>query len=284
MGSTLQNFHVDEFLLSRAQNGVSDGTLRKYKFAMQTFTRWIADRPVTDTELMEYMSYLYRQPLSDEYRKTNAMTLRACLTYLREAGYDFPAPTYKPVKIHKRKKTYLTPEQIQKLLNARASRRAQLAIRLFLTTGIRLTELCYLTWACVNFKSGVIDVLNGKGKKYRQVVTDKKTLALLIRARNHQSPDDDSAPVIPTADGSSRMTPEGMRSLMHRVSERTQIPFTPHCLRRTFARQAKIAGMDIAWIQQLMGHSSIEMTKRYIGDLDVEDVASAYNKCPPIPY
>lgn len=283
-GSTLSQDLVDEYFLFVAHNGVSDRTLRKYRFAIQYFTRWLDGHLVTAKALMEYMRFLYHQKMSDEYRKTNAQTLKAMLRYLRSAGYDFPEPKFRAVKIHKHKKSYLLTEQIPAVLNAKLSPRDHLAIRLFLVSGIRPFELRALTWSNINFTSGAVEVLEGKGGKYRQVVVDKKTLYELKHYKNKVSPGSDTGPVIANYKDGSHLKEMGIRSLILRAMQHIGIPFTPYTLRRTFARQASINGMDIAWIQQLMGHASIAMTKRYIGDLDVEDIVSNYNKFPPIPF
>jgi integrase/recombinase XerD len=284
MGSTFEQFHLDEFLLWKAHNGVSDGALRKYRFAIQYFMRWITTRPVTDIELMTYMAYIHHAEISDEYRKTNAMTLKSALLYLRSAGYDFPEPKFRAVKIHKKKKSYLQTDQIHAVLSAKLSKRDHIALRLFLVSGIRPFEMVALRWDDINWKSGVINILEGKGPKYRTVVVDKKTLFELLRYKNSTSPDNHHAPVIANYKTNMPLKTMGLRSLVLRAMRKIGIKFTPYTLRRTFARQASINGMDVAWIQQLMGHASIEMTKQYIQDLDVDDIVTNYNKFPPIPF
>jgi integrase len=45
----------------------------------------------------------------------------------------------------------------------------------------------------------------------------------------------------------------------------------PHDLRRTFARTQYLAGLDIVLVSRNMGHSSIEQTRAYIGDVNVSN-------------
>jgi len=52
-------------------------------------------------------------------------------------------------------------------------------------------------------------------------------------------------------------------------------------LRRTFATLSLRAGMDVFQLQALMGHSSLEMTRRYVSLLD-EDLIQAHKKHGPI--
>lgn len=55
---------------------------------------------------------------------------------------------------------------------------------------------------------------------------------------------------------------------------------SPHTFRRSFGRHLYKAGMPLPEIQRLYGHSSVEMTIRYLGILD-EDVANGLSKFQP---
>ena len=281
MGSTLKQFHIDEFLLVKSADGVSDGCIRKYKFALNYFRKWIGEDEVTSDKLLHYLGYLHKQPISDWYRKTNAQTLKTFLRYLIKAHYDFPIPEYKLPKLRRKKLCYLTQPEIKQVLKVDLSTRDRLVLRLFISTGLRLSELCELDWYDINFSTGAIDVRHGKGDKFRVVVTDKPTLALLIRYKNKVSPEDPKTPVICKSNG-NRLKPMGMRSLINRLRKTSNLTFTAHALRRTFARQSYINGMDIGWLQQLMGHESIETTRDYIQKLDTADLVSTYQKYAPL--
>ncbi len=49
-----------------------------------------------------------------------------------------------------------------------------------------------------------------------------------------------------------------------------ELTFAPHDLRRTYARLQYLAGMDLLRISQNMGHTSVEVTKGYVGELNIE--------------
>jgi integrase len=171
---------------------------------------------------------------------------------------------------------------MNKLIKSDLTTKELLIIRLFISTGLRLNELCMLDWSDINFKTGAIQVRYAKGDKFRFVVTDKNCLVLLMKLKNKQSNVNFHSPVF-LHGFNKRYKVWGMRSLINRIRKKTGIEFTAHALRRTFARQAVLEGMDIIWISQLMGHSSIEMTKEYVGQLDLNDVVKAYYENLPIP-
>jgi integrase len=55
----------------------------------------------------------------------------------------------------------------------------------------------------------------------------------------------------------------------------------PHDLRRTYARNAYEAGMDMERIRQNLGHTSIQTTQTYIGTLDAEQRRPPRMFAPP---
>lgn len=73
----------------------------------------------------------------------------------------------------------------------------------------------------------------------------------------------------------------GLRSILLRISERSGVHIAPHALRRTFATLALKAGMNPLHLQGLLGHSSLEMTRRYVQMMD-EDLVEAHRMYGPV--
>ena len=73
----------------------------------------------------------------------------------------------------------------------------------------------------------------------------------------------------------------GLRSVLLRIGDRAGIKVTPHALRRTFATLSLRAGMNLIQLQALLGHSSIDMTRRYVELLD-EDLLEAHKEHRPV--
>jgi len=90
----------------------------------------------------------------------------------------------------------------------------------------------------------------------------------------------DSDPLF-QARGGNRLTPGGLRSALLRIGKKAGIHISPHALRRTFATLSLKAGMNLIYLQGLLGHSSIEMTRRYVQTLD-EDLLKAHQEHGPI--
>lgn len=76
-----------------------------------------------------------------------------------------------------------------------------------------------------------------------------------------------------TADG--RLTDTGLRQLLERIGKRAGVKHAhPHTFRRTCALMMHRSGARLTEIAQLLGHSDLQMLKRYL-DLAGEDAANA---------
>ena len=72
-----------------------------------------------------------------------------------------------------------------------------------------------------------------------------------------------------------RFTTMGLRSVLVRLKEESGIEFSVHALRRSFAKLSVKAGVNLTYIQSLMGHSNIETTRNYVQKLDNSEVLNA---------
>jgi len=145
-----------------------------------------------------------------------------------------------------------------------------------LDTGLRVNELINLKIDNVWLEEGIIKVL-GKGNKERLVPVGKQIRRLLWRYITHYRPE----PARPnldnlflTRDGRS-LTKNRVDSMMKHYGERARlsgIRCSPHTLRHTFAVTYLRNGGDVFSLQRILGHSSLEMTRRYceLADVDIE--------------
>lgn len=159
------------------------------------------------------------------------------------------------------------------------SKRDKAVILFLVDTGLRSMEFCALTWGDVDISSGLVRVVRGKGGKARSVVIGVTTRRALLAYRRQIKPESDD-PLFQTIQG-RRLGGGGLRSLLVRLRERAGVHVSPHVLRRTFATMSLRAGMNLLNLQGLMGHATIEMTRRYVQMLD-DDLIEAHRVHGPI--
>lgn len=91
---------------------------------------------------------------------------------------------------------------------------------------------------------------------------------------------DKESPLFKTKNGKP-FNGDRMQKMFLRLSKQSGIKVTPHMLRRSFATLSLKFGMDMVSLQMLMGHASIETTRRYIQLLS-DDLQNAQKMQAPL--
>lgn len=158
----------------------------------------------------------------------------------------------------------------------------ELALRLLVATGVRISELCGIDIADIAPDGGSIRI-KGKGSRERMVFVSNVNLQQRLRtARNLKSSASPSAPFF-LSRRKARLSPQAFRLRLHRLRASSGLAtrITPHCLRHTAATLLLEAGVDIRFVQRLLGHASISTTEIYTRVVD-ESLKSALLKADPL--
>lgn len=174
----------------------------------------------------------------------------------------------------KNRKSYST----NKFLNAIRTRRefiqltTLLSLELLFATGSRVGELTQIKTTDINLDEGIIKIL-GKGNRERQVFLPDEEIHDLIRAyinaRSQYSP---ATEVFLINTRGSQASTQNIRLYISQASKQANLEnrVTPHMLRHSAATQLLIAGLDIRYVQRLLGHQSITTTQIYTHVSDTE--------------
>jgi integrase/recombinase XerD len=169
--------------------------------------------------------------------------------------------------------------------NARPTADRDRAIILVLfDTGLRASELCAITIGDVNIDRSNIKVV-GKGSKERVVFFGRRTAKALWRYLVLQlasSKPDDTLFSVGNPDDFRSMSRCVLRTLLKRIGERAGVPNVyPHRFRHTFAINYLRNGGDLFTLQELLGHSNLEMVRRYARIAQI-DCANAHQQASPV--
>lgn len=147
---------------------------------------------------------------------------------------------------------------------ARLAARNAAIFTLLADAGLREGELVNLRLDCLLLgeRKGRVVIKNAKGNKDRSVPLDKDSVDLLkawLKAR----PEGGCANLFVGARG-DRLGARGIQKLVAGLARDAGIEHvTPHQLRHTAGYRWLSKGAPINWVAELMGHSSIEVTRRY---------------------
>lgn len=147
----------------------------------------------------------------------------------------------------------------------RSALRDAAVIELLFATGMRISELCSLSVSDVNLYERTV-LIYGKGAKERhiQIGNDdvvrtlelyKTTFFMDIKACGH---------FFVNLAGRA-LTDQSVRRMINKYTDLAAIELhiTPHMFRHTFATSLLEADVDIRYIQEMLGHSSINVTEIY---------------------
>lgn len=160
--------------------------------------------------------------------------------------------------------------------------RDQAIVATLLDVGLRVSELCAVKMEDTVLASGDITVVNGKGGKRRNVrlgARGRRTVRrywLMDRGKYGET-----GPLFLTRDlhPISRNT---VRLMLNRIGKRAGVaPINPHRFRHTMAINAIRAGMPLFQLQSILGHTSLEMVRRY-AKIAEQDIAAAARDHSPL--
>jgi site-specific recombinase XerD len=234
-------------------------------------------------------SRLVRGPeLSPSTRKQFLAALRSFYRYAVIVGLVQvdPSAAIRAPRVKTRPGMHLTPSEIRRLLDADGSPRDRIQTYLLAYTAARVGELRELRWSDVDFPNGILRV-RGKGDKTRfidihpalmvelrnwwmHMDASAKRSAAISRAR--ENPDTDF--VLLTRTGRQLADTAIYKQLMRRASlaglhalepahREYRSKVTPHSLRRSFATYLLNDGVPIDAVADVLGHSSIDTTRRH---------------------
>ncbi len=211
------------------------------------------------------------EKLSSEYLQTRLRALKAFFNWLHRQGYteEYRLALVRNIRVQRKVVEILTNEEIAKILatcdvTEPRGARVHAIVTLMLDSGLRFNEVITLKAAEIDIDNGTLKVL-GKGNKERMVPfgsASQKTLWRYCRLSRPEPIDTDS--FFLTEQG-YQFTEEGFKSFFRRVADGAGIQrLHAHLLRHTFATKYLIAGGDIFSLQQILGHTSLEMVRRYV--------------------
>jgi integrase/recombinase XerD len=183
----------------------------------------------------------------------------------------------------KKKETeFLTEEEAAAILRIPDRRTLQgkrdYAILLtLLTTGLRKAELCSLKLGNLKtYRNQVVIDIIGKGNKFRRIPLKGETLLVVqdyLKAGKNGT--DPGHPLFHTLGKhgpyeQASLTPKAVDCLVKAAAKKALIRkrIHPHVLRHTFATTLLDMQADLKTVQELMGHSHIRTTERYLHSTD----------------
>lgn len=241
-------------------------------------------RQVTMPDIDAFVEQQYQAGLSGATVKRRVAALKVFFDYLAEEANDLNWPNPVRFKRHAGKQAQKLPRdlsdpQVAQLWRVIGSVRDRAWVELMLRAGLRLAEVVALQrddlLSAPTVEQPARLRVTGKGQKERLVFLSADSYDVLqqwlaIRpASPHQA--------IFLNQRGQPLSGSGLQWLLGRYSHQLGFKVTPHQLRHTFARQLTEAGMPLASLSRLLGHSQLSTTQIYTAGADPH-LAQAYQQ------
>lgn len=281
-----------DFLSSRESILCTRKTMIHYRYTTGNFVQWLdgetMDSPdkIVASHVRRYLNGVRDRGVQDSTLHAHARGIKTFLRFLHEEGYITTAVPIRMPRLDRKRLPYLEANEVYRLANACRTPRDKALVLLMVDTGLRLEETAALRWGDLDVRNGLVEVRRGKGGKARTTVVGEFGRQALQEYRRwwvqtFGGIPSQTDPLWPNERTGERLTNAGISLAIRRVAEAAGLKASPHMFRRTFATLALRAGMNPFHLQALLGHTTLEMTRRYVQILD-EDLRKAHGEFGPV--
>ncbi|MFC1931895.1 tyrosine-type recombinase/integrase [Chloroflexota bacterium] len=306
---------VNGFVLTKQTEGKSPRTVEFYSENLKRFLwyalkqDWPDDiRMLTEWNIREFLGYLANENCrwglegngsETSQQKASHSTVHHYFVVLANffgwvvrEGFLPESPTVK-IKVAKPKDKVIKPythEEISRMLavcdndyehNAKfLGSRNKAIVLVLLDAGVRLSELIGMKLEDINTSNGNIRVM-GKGNRERVVRIGKVAQKALWRYLMYRP--DNGCQELWLSEEKRPLSCGSVQCLVRRLKERAGINGggSVHRFRHTFALNFLRIDKNVFNLQYLLGHSELEMVRRYTATLGMEDALKAHEKASP---
>lgn len=155
----------------------------------------------------------------------------------------------------------LSQEEIQRMFSVCENLKHKVILSLLYSAGLRVSELINLKWQHIDRSRMIINIIQAKGKKDRQVMLDKQLIPLLEKYWREYKSKEYVLNGQFELQYSERSVGQVVKQLALKagINKRVYTHLMRHC---SFTHMVE-AGTDINLIQRLAGHSSVKATAIY---------------------
>lgn len=291
----------------QSQRGYSGHTVRNYRADLDQFHAFLSKKMGQSKErdphpllesidfptVREYVGALFgKYKRSTIARKLSAV--RSLFAFAEKKGLlsSNPSADISAPKLEKYVPAYLPVDEMFRLLqrpdtSLSLGKRDRAILEVLYSCGLRVSELCGLDVADVDFGQRLVKVL-GKGNKERIVPIGREALKALDGYLEETSGQREKAygrgvdsPLFLNARG-GRLSTRSVGNLVKKYGREGQLmlDISPHALRHTFATHLLDGGADLRAVQELLGHVSLSTTQKYT-HVSLDRLTEIYDKAHP---
>lgn len=271
--------HIENYLnYCQFQKRLSTKTLKAYRIDLNQYYTYMKFKNLKNKkDISTYIQYLHTH-FQPKTVKRKIAAIKAFYTYLEKQDYLKENPFHKldyhfkePILLPKT----ITLRELNQLYHSlylysqehhdKTIFRDIAILELLICTGIRVSEVSHLLKSNIHIHQNIL-IINGKGSKERMIYIDNQNLinSLLTYQNLYQDEIENNCYFFINRLGHP-LSEQSIRFMINKYCHMFNIQshITPHMFRHTFATMMLEENVDIRYIQEILGHSSITTTQIY---------------------
>jgi len=265
--------HIEEYLRDQHRRNCRPSTLRNSLNSIDTFLVFLKTagktthlEEITRSDLLAFIEHEQDRGLKASTVRTRLRSLNAFLRFAMEDGVVRPDVFSKRIiiKVPDALPRAIELEYVEKLFSVIDKIRDKAMILVLLRTGMRIGELLSTRLQDVHLKERRIEIFEAHKNRVGRVVylsdDARDALSDWLEKRKKKSQ------FVFYGYGNKPLSYPAARMVFVKHLEKAGLShkgYTLHCLRHTNASELLNAGMPLECLKELLGHSTVEMTRRY---------------------
>jgi integrase/recombinase XerD len=264
---TLRNMVEKQVWMKRFETdlrlkGLSETTLKTYGLHLNLFLDSCSKEieSIVEEDVKDYLSFLIAE------KKYKAKSLNLVKSSLRHFFHKVVKNNILSdigsTKVPKKLPEILTKSEVKKLLSNIKNFKHKTLVLFMYSLGLRISELTNIKIKDLNFERHFCFIREGKGGKERAIPLPKELsdkIKIFIQSRELTS-----EYVFYNKQG-NRLSSRAIQKVVCQAAEKAGLDkrVYPHMLRASFATHMLEAGLDIRYVQHLLGHENLDTTRIY---------------------
>jgi len=241
----------------------SESTIKTYFIFVADFLNYIQNTPLNELTNRHVEKFIEDVFIPKKY---SVSTHRQFISAIKLFKAFYPNCQIEELNLQRPKKSRILPlvlskEEIVDLLRFTRNLKHRAILAMIYSAGLRISELINLELSHIDIDRRQITVKNSKGRRDRNIILAKSFIPLM---QNYLM---SYEPKFYFVEGNSeqKYSAESVRSFLKRSCIAANITkrVTPHTLRHSYATHLLENGIDLRYIQELLGHAKPETTMIY---------------------
>jgi len=264
--------HVDAYLHDQYRRHLSPNTLKNSFTVIRDFLEVVKEGGkcgldgVNRGDIEIYIEHEQDRGVKPSTIDMRVRGLRAFFRFLIDREALGPEMLLKKVKIKvpDALPRAMDPDDVKRLIKVLTDTRDRAMVLVLLRTGMRIGELLHTLMSEISVKERRIEIYEAQKTQVGRVVYLSEDAVVALKAWIRKRDGDKG--YLFYGRGRRSMSYAAARMMFQKYLGKAGLlhkGYGLHCLRHTFATELLNAGMRLECLQQLLGHESVEMTRRY---------------------